>query len=91
MKKIILDCDPGMDDSMAIIMAAKSPDLDLLAVTAVNGNYPVDITSKNARKIMELLGINNIPVARGMAKPMVYKKDRCTQYKDTWIKMSAKG
>ena len=49
MKKIILDCDPGMDDSMAIIMAAKSPDLDLLAVTAVNGNYPVDITSKNAR------------------------------------------
>ena len=36
MKKIILDCDPGMDDYMAIIMAAKSPDLDLLAVTAVN-------------------------------------------------------
>lgn len=70
-KKIILDCDPGMDDSMAIIMAAKSPDLDLLAVTAVNGNYPVDITSTNARKIMELLEIDNIPVAKGMAKPMV--------------------
>lgn len=76
MKKIILDCDPGMDDSMAIIMAAKSPDLDLLAVTAVNGNYPVDITSKNARKIMELLGINNIPVARGMAKPMVRESSK---------------
>lgn len=84
MKKIILDCDPGMDDSMAIIMAAKSPDLDLLAVTAVNGNYPVDITSKNARKIMELLGINNIPVARGMAKPMVREspKDPFTHGED---------
>ena len=43
-KKIILDCDPGMDDSMAIVMAAKAPQLELLAVTAVNGNYPVDVT-----------------------------------------------
>lgn len=71
MKKIILDCDPGMDDSMAIVMAAKSPDLELLAVTTVNGNYPVDITSTNARKMLELLGKTNIPVARGMAHPMV--------------------
>lgn len=71
MKKIILDCDPGMDDSMAIIMAAKSPAVDLLAVTAVNGNYPVDVTSTNARKIMELLDITDVPVARGMEKPIV--------------------
>ena len=53
MKKIILDCDPGMDDSMAIVMAAKSEALDVLAVTTVNGNYPVDVTSKNARKVLE--------------------------------------
>lgn len=71
MKKIILDCDPGMDDSMAIVIAAKAPYLDLLAVTAVNGNYPVDITAKNARKIIEMLGRTDIPVARGMAQPMV--------------------
>lgn len=71
MKKIILDCDPGMDDSAAIIMAAKSPDLKLLAVTTVSGNYPVDITSSNARKVLELLGRTDIPVARGMAHPMV--------------------
>ena len=50
MKKIILDCDLGMDDSMAIIMAAKSPTIDLLAVTAVNGNYPVDVTSTKCKK-----------------------------------------
>lgn len=67
MKKIILDCDPGMDDSMAIVMAAKSPVLTLLAVTTVNGNYPVEVTSKNARKVLEMLGRTEIPVAKGMA------------------------
>ena len=71
MRKIILDCDPGMDDSVAIAMAVKSPALSLLAVTAVNGNYPVDVTSKNALKMLELLGRTDIPVARGMARPMV--------------------
>ena len=71
MKKIILDCDPGMDDSVAIAMAVKSPALSLLAITTVNGNYPVDVTSKNALKMMELLGRTDIPVARGMARPMV--------------------
>lgn len=73
MKKIILDCDPGMDDSVAIIMAAKSPALDLLAITTVNGNYPVDVTSENARKIMELLGRSDIPVGRGMSRPIARK------------------
>ena len=72
MKKIILDCDPGMDDSMAIVMAAKSEVLDLLAVTTVNGNYPAEITAKNARKVLEMLGRTDIPVARGMAQPMVH-------------------
>lgn len=73
MKKIILDCDPGMDDSMAIVMAVKSEALDVLAVTTVNGNYPVEVTSKNARKVLELLGSTEIPVARGMANPMIRK------------------
>ena len=70
MKKIILDCDPGMDDSMAIVMACKSPDLDVLAITAVNGNYPVDVTAANARKMLELLGRTDIPVGRGMSRPI---------------------
>lgn len=84
MKKIILDCDPGMDDSMAIIMAAKSPVIDLMAVTTVNGNYPVDVTSKNARKILELLGRKDIPVARGLGKPIVRNapKDPFTHGRD---------
>lgn len=84
MKKIILDCDPGMDDSMAIVMAAKSPDIELLAVTTVNGNYPVDVTCVNARKVLEMLGEEKIPVARGLAKPLVREvpKDPFTHGKD---------
>ena len=71
MKKIILDCDPGMDDSMAIVMAVKSTALDVLAITTLNGNYPVDVTSTNARKVLELLDRTDIPVARGMANPII--------------------
>ncbi len=55
-RKIILDCDPGMDDSMAIVLAAKAAALELLAVTTVCGNYPQEVTCVNARKMLELLG-----------------------------------
>ena len=64
MKKIILDCDPGMDDSMAIVMAVKSPELDVKAITTVNGNYPVDITAVNALKVLEMLGRTDIQIGR---------------------------
>lgn len=70
-KKIILDCDPGIDDSMAIIMACKSDKVNLQAVTTVSGNYPADVTSMNALKIIELMERADIPVARGMETPMV--------------------
>lgn len=71
MKKIILDCDPGMDDSMAIVMAAKSEEIELLAVTTLNGNYPADVTARNARKVLEMLSRQDVPVAKGMVEPMV--------------------
>lgn len=70
MKKIILDCDPGMDDSMAIVMAAKSPEIELMAVTTLNGNYPAEVTCVNARKTLELIGRTDIPVGKGLAKPL---------------------
>ena len=69
--KIILDCDPGMDDSMAIALACKSDELEVLAVTTVSGNYPVEVTSTNALKMLELLGRTDIPVGKGMAHPLV--------------------
>lgn len=70
-KKILIDCDPGMDDSLALILAVKHEALDVKAITTVSGNYHVDITNVNARKTLELLNQTNIPVARGMAKPIV--------------------
>lgn len=75
-EKIILDCDPGMDDSAAIIMAAKSSRIELLAVTTVSGNYPVEVTSENALKVLEMLKIDRIPVAAGMAHPMTRPRPR---------------
>jgi purine nucleosidase/pyrimidine-specific ribonucleoside hydrolase len=65
-----------MDDSAAIVMAVRSPDIELLAVTTVNGNYPADVTCINACKILELIGRTDIPAARGMARPMVRDSPR---------------
>lgn len=70
-KKVIIDCDPGMDDSLAIILAAKHPSLAVQAITTVSGNYHVDLTSKNALKTLELIKRTDIPVAKGMSKPLV--------------------
>lgn len=70
-RKVILDCDPGMDDSMAIVLAVKSPVLDVCAITATHGNYPIEVTSANARKTLELLRRMDVPVARGAARPLV--------------------
>lgn len=71
MKKILIDCDPGIDDSLALILAIKSDEVDLQAVTTVSGNLHVDDTSRNALTIMEMMDSASIPVARGMAKPLV--------------------
>lgn len=83
-KKIILDCDPGMDDSVAIVMACKSKELEVMAITTVNGNYPVEVTSINALKVLEMLGRTDIPVGKGMSAPMVRPtpKDPFTHGKD---------
>ncbi len=70
-EKVIIDCDPGMDDSLALILAVKSKALDILAITTVAGNYPIEMTSANARKTLELIGCTDIPVAKGMGKPII--------------------
>jgi inosine-uridine nucleoside N-ribohydrolase len=69
---IIIDCDPGQDDALAILLALGSPDeLEVLAVTAVAGNVPLALTEKNARKVMELAGRADIPVHTGCERPLV--------------------
>lgn len=69
-KKILIDTDPGMDDALAIILAVKSPSIDVLGITTVAGNYPIDITSRNALKTLELVSRSEIPVAKGAVKPL---------------------
>jgi inosine-uridine nucleoside N-ribohydrolase len=63
---VILDCDPGHDDALAIILAAFDPRIDLLAITTVAGNGPIEIVTENALRICAIAGIN-VPVARGAA------------------------
>lgn len=69
--KIILDCDPGHDDAVALLLAARHPAIELLAVTTVAGNQSVDKTTRNALKVLSLANLRHIPVARGMDRPLV--------------------
>jgi len=68
---IILDCDPGHDDALAIALAAARPELELLAITTVAGNAPLDRTTRNALRVLTLLGRGDIPVAAGADRPLV--------------------
>ena len=68
--KVILDCDPGHDDAIALLMAHKLPEVDLLAVTTVCGNAPLERTTANALRIMELIGATGVPVAAGCQSPI---------------------
>jgi len=71
-KKIIIDCDPGQDDAICLLLAMASPqDFDILGVTTVAGNVPLDLTQRNARIICELAGRSDINVYAGCSRPMV--------------------
>jgi inosine-uridine nucleoside N-ribohydrolase len=69
--KIILDCDPGHDDAIAILLAAHHPAIDLLAITTVAGNQSIEKTTLNALKVCSLADIRDVPVAMGMERPLV--------------------
>lgn len=68
--KLILDCDPGIDDALAIAACIAAPEIELLAVTAVPGNRPVEITAANARALTTVFGGAAIPVHAGAALPL---------------------
>jgi inosine-uridine nucleoside N-ribohydrolase len=71
MRRILLDCDPGHDDAIAILLAARAPDVELVAITTVAGNQTLDKTSRNALKVCSLAGIRDVPIAAGMDRPLV--------------------
>ncbi len=71
MKRVLIDCDPGIDDSIALLLAVKSPELHIEAITTASGNLRADQTAINALKTLELVGREDIPVYQGMLKPLV--------------------
>ncbi|MDI6692170.1 MAG: nucleoside hydrolase [Anaerosomatales bacterium] len=66
-----MDCDPGHDDALAILLAAASPALDLLAITTCGGNQTVEKCTLNARRVCSVAGITDVPIARGAEGPLM--------------------
>jgi inosine-uridine nucleoside N-ribohydrolase len=67
---IILDCDPGHDDAIALLLALASPEIELLGVTTVHGNQTLEKTTANALRVLELVGRTDVPVAAGADRPL---------------------
>jgi inosine-uridine nucleoside N-ribohydrolase len=69
---VIIDCDPGHDDAMALLLALGSPELDVAAVTTVAGNQTLDKVTANAIRVLDVIGAHAIPVAAGADRPLVH-------------------
>lgn len=69
MRRIVLDCDPGVDDALALVLALNSGRVALEGITTVSGNTAVSQTTRNACRLLDYLGVN-VPVARGASRPL---------------------
>jgi pyrimidine-specific ribonucleoside hydrolase len=67
---IVIDCDPGHDDAIAILLALASPEVELRGITTVAGNQTLEKTTRNALKVLELAGRTDVPVAAGADRPL---------------------
>ncbi|HEX4442290.1 MAG TPA: nucleoside hydrolase [Galbitalea sp.] len=68
--KLLIDCDPGLDDALALLLAHGDPNLELVAVTTVGGNVGVDKTTKNALELRDYLGFRSVPISAGAGEPL---------------------
>jgi inosine-uridine nucleoside N-ribohydrolase len=68
---VLIDCDPGHDDAMALLLALASPELELVGVTTVHGNQTLAKTTANALRVLEFAGFGDVPVAAGADRPLV--------------------
>lgn len=76
MTPLIVDTDPGVDDAYAIALAARAPEVDLRAVTAVFGNVDLPTTTTNARRLLGMLGRGDVPLGVGAERPLVHPTTR---------------
>ncbi|GAA2403645.1 purine nucleosidase [Catellatospora methionotrophica] len=70
-RAVMIDCDPGIDDMMALLTICASPELDLRGVTTVGGNVGIELTTRNARSVLALAGRGDVPVAAGAGRSLV--------------------
>jgi inosine-uridine nucleoside N-ribohydrolase len=70
-ERILLDCDPGHDDAIALLFALASPEIELLGVTTVAGNQTLEKTTANAIRVLDFVGRDDIPVAAGAERPLL--------------------
>lgn len=68
--RVVIDTDPGIDDALALAVAARSPEIELLAVTTTHGNVDIDLSYRNAVHLLRLFGAPEVPVYRGAAAPL---------------------
>lgn len=80
MTPLIIDTDPGVDDAFAIALACSSPEVDLLGVTTVYGNVGLAMTTRNALRVLALCGREDVPVAAGADRPLVYPHPHRARY-----------
>lgn len=71
MKPVIIDVDTGVDDAIAILLALRSQELNVLGITTVSGNVEVELATKNTLVLLDLIDAEEIPVARGMDAPLI--------------------
>jgi inosine-uridine nucleoside N-ribohydrolase len=74
MTGVIVDCDPGHDDAIALLLALASPEVELLGVTTVSGNQTLEKTTANAIRVLDHVGREEVPVAAGASRPLVRER-----------------
>ena len=70
-RPLIIDCDPGVDDAVMLMMALASDAFDVRGITTVAGNVPLSLTSRNARMMCQLMGRGDVPVYAGCPRPIL--------------------
>lgn len=88
---VIIDCDPGHDDMMALVLACGSNRLDVQAVTTVAGNKPLELVTRNALNVLNYIGASDIPVGTGYDNPMVRRYDHAAEVLKDLRRLSENG
>lgn len=79
-RPVVIDCDPGIDDAVALLVATASPEIDLLGVTTVSGNVGLERTTRNALAVLDAVGRGDVPVAAGAGRPLVRAAARAAEH-----------